>query len=251
VRGDLTQPATLAGACNGVDVVLSCAGATMVLGSRHDRQSFNAVDFAGNSNLLDEAERAEVEKFVYVSVHYNGLLRHTTYVEAHEAFVRRLTTSRVIHTVMRPTGYFSFFDDMVRFAARGRVPVIGDGTARTNPIHEQDLAEACVAAITQPEQEVELGGPAIYSREEIALLAFEALGRPARIVKVPAGVFRAVSWLLKPYNTRLSALLEFGTAVSQVDTIAPRRGTRDLLWYFRTRAGSLLPESRPAADVAR
>jgi uncharacterized protein YbjT (DUF2867 family) len=251
VRGDLTQPATLAGACNGMDVVLSCAGATMTFGNLRDRQSFDAVDHIGSTHLLDEAERAEVGKFVYVSVHYSGVLRHTAYIEAHEAFVRRLTTTRMDHTVMRPTGYFSFFDDMVRLAARGRLPVLGDGSARTNPIHEQDLAEACVAAIAQSEREIEIGGPAIYTREEIARLAYEAVGRPARIVKLPAALFRAAGWVMKPVNARLAALFEFGAAVSQVDAIAPRRGTRDLLWYFRTRSAALLPESRAAADVAR
>jgi uncharacterized protein YbjT (DUF2867 family) len=249
VNGDLTRPATIAGICKDVDVVLSCAGAPKTLGRARDRRSFHDVDFVGNGNLLDEAERAEVGKFVYVSVLYSGLSAHTAYIAAHEEFVRRLTTSRLEHTVMRPTGYFSFFDEMLRQAARGRLPVIGDGSARTNPIHEQDLAEACVAAIAQSEREIELGGPAIYSREEIARLAFEALGTPARLVRLPALALRAAGLVTRPFNPRLAALLEFGAVVSQVDAIAPRRGTRDLLWYFKTRSTAVQAELRHAAGV--
>jgi len=251
VTADITDPASLAGACRDVDVVVSCAGAAMTLGNAGDRSTFHQVDCVGNGNLLNEAEIAGVQRFVYVSVHYSGALRHTAYVEAHEDFVRRLTTSPIEYTVMRPTGYYSFFDDIVRLAARGKVPIIGDGTARTNPIHEQDLAEACVSAIEEPEQqEIELGGPAIYTREEIAELAFEALGRPMRTMKVPVSVLRAAGWAMRPFNARLAGLLEFGAMVSQVDAIAPRRGTRDLLWYFRTRAAVYLPASGAEADAA-
>lgn len=251
VTADLTDPASLAGACREVDVVLSCAGAAMTFGKARDRHTFHDVDCVGNGNLLNEAEIAGVQRFLYVSVHYSGALRHTAYVEAHEEFVRRLTTSPIEYTVMRPTGYYSFFDDIVRLAARGKVPIIGDGTARTNPIHEQDLAEACVAAIEEHEQqEIELGGPAIYTREEIVDLAFEALGRPVRTVKVPPAVLRAAGWAMRPFNPRLAGLFEFGAAVSQVDAIAPRRGTRDLLWYFRTRGAIYLPASGAAADAA-
>ena len=249
VNGDLTRPATIAGVCKDVDVVLSCAGAAMTLGRARDRQSFHDVDCVGNGHLLDEAERAEVGKFVYVSVLFSGLLRHTAYVAAHEEFVRRLTTSGMDHTVMRPTGYFSFFDEMLRLAARGRVPMIGDGSSRTNPIHEQDLAEACVAAIAHSDREIELGGPAIYSREQIALLAFEALGTPAKLVRIPAPVFRAASLVTRLFNPRLAALLEFGAVVSQVDAIAPRRGTRDLLWYFKTRSAAVQAELQQTANV--
>ena len=250
VTADLTDPASLAGACREVDVVLSCAGAAMTLGKARDRHSFHEVDCVGNGNLLNEAEIAGAQRFVYVSVHYSGALRHTAYVEAHEAFVQRLTTSPIDYTVMRPTGYYSFFDDMVRMAVRGRLPVIGDGTARTNPIHEQDLAEACVAAITGDEREIEIGGPAIYTRQEIAELVFEALGLPVRTMRVPAGVLRAAGWAMRPFNPRLAGLLEFGAVVSQVDAVAPRRGTRDLLWYFRTRGAVIAPGSRAAADIA-
>jgi hypothetical protein len=55
---------------------------------------------------------------------------------------------------------------------------------------------------------------------------------------------------MRPFNARLAGLLEFGAMVSQEDAIAPRRGTRDLLWYFRTRAAVYLPASDAEADAA-
>src|SRR3954467_15771950 len=64
--GDLRHADSLRSSCNGVDAVISCAGASMNLHNWQDRVSFPEVDWHGNRNLLEEARRAGVEKFVYV-----------------------------------------------------------------------------------------------------------------------------------------------------------------------------------------
>ena len=62
--GEVTQPETLEGVCDGNDVVFSSIGITRQQG----KLTFKDVDYQGNKNLLDEAKRAGVAKFVYVSV---------------------------------------------------------------------------------------------------------------------------------------------------------------------------------------
>lgn len=62
--GEVTQPDTLAGICDGIDVVFSSVGITRQKG----RLTFRDVDLQGNKNLLDEAKKAGVSKLVYVSV---------------------------------------------------------------------------------------------------------------------------------------------------------------------------------------
>src|SRR4028119_24704 len=49
-EGDLTDAESLRGCCDGVDAVLSCAGASMQLGDLGDRRSFEAVGSAGDRN---------------------------------------------------------------------------------------------------------------------------------------------------------------------------------------------------------
>jgi len=234
VRGDLLDPASLSAACEGVDVVFSCAGASMDLNDPRDRRGPLEVDWRGNRNLLEAARGAGVRRFAYVSVYGGEMMRHLGYTDAHERFVDDLVISGLEHTVIRPTGFFSFFGEMVKMARRGRGIVIGSGEARTNPIHEADLAVVCADALAGGAGEVPVGGPETLTRAEIVQLAFRALGRPPKLTRMPPGFFRAAAVVARPLNRRLAALLAFGAAVSQVDCVAPAHGTHRLEDYSRT-----------------
>lgn len=241
---DLAAPATLRAACEGVDVVFSCAGASMSLKDFRDRTGFAEVDYRGNLNLLEQAMEAGVGKMVYVSLFGGEELARTAYAGAHERFVRALGESGLPHTVVRPTGFFSFLDEILEMARAGRGPVLGSGEARTNPIHEADLAEVCAAAVTSGEREIPVGGPEVYTRREIVEIAFEAVGRAPKLIHVPPWTMRAAGAMAGLANPRIGALLEFGTLVSQVDAVAPAHGTRDLRGYFRERAGTEMNTKR-------
>ncbi|HEY0972436.1 MAG TPA: NAD(P)H-binding protein [Gemmatimonadales bacterium] len=232
VTGDLTAPSTLARVCDDVDAVIACGGASMRLAGWRDRASFTEVDHLGNLNLLARASAAGVRRFVYVSLFGAHAVAHTEYARAHEAFVGELERAGIPHTVVRPTGYFSTFAEMLPLAARGRAAVVGDGSARTNPVHEADVASCCVAALESGAREVEIGGPDVLTRREIAALACEAVGRPVVIRSVSPGVVRAATAPLRLLNPRIHALVEFGTAVSLVDAVAPAVGGRSLHDHF-------------------
>jgi len=238
VRGDLRDPATLGPACAGVHVVFCCAGASMNLGALRDRRGPVEVDWRGNANLLAAARSAGVRRFVYVSVFGAEGMRALEYTGAHERFADELRASGMEHAIVRPTGFFSFFGEIAKMAKRGRGVVIGGGEARTNPIHEADLAEVCADAAVGEAAEIAAGGPEIFTRAEIVELAFRAVGRPPkRPMHVPPGVFRGAAAVIRPLNRRIAAFRAFGAEVSQVDCVAPAYGTRRLEDYFRTFAG--------------
>lgn len=233
-EGDLTNPESLEGCCDGVDTVLSCAGASMRLDIWGDRISFSAVDFAGNRNLLAEAQRAGVGRFIYVSLHAAESLLRTEYARAHEGFVALLRRSGVPFTVIRPTGFFEFFGEILRMAQKGQGVVIGSGTARTNPVHEEDVAAVCAEAVRGTESEISVGGPHTLTRREIVELAFDVAGRPPKIRSVPPWLFRGLVSPVRLLNPRIHALMVFGAAVSTIDVVAPAVGQRDLRTYFRS-----------------
>jgi uncharacterized protein YbjT (DUF2867 family) len=237
-RGDLLRPETLPAACAGVDLVFSCAGASLDLRAFGDRRTYAEVDEHGNRALLDAARRAGVPRMAYVSLAGGPELAHVEYARAHEAFARALAVSGLTHTVIRPTGFFWTFGEMLRMARSGRGVVIGRGDARTNPVHEADLADACVDAAAAAVPAIEVGGPEVLTREEIARLAFAALGRAPKLSHVSPRVFGAMAAVMRPLHGRLAALLEFGAAVSVVDAVAPPYGTRTLAAYYREMAAS-------------
>jgi uncharacterized protein YbjT (DUF2867 family) len=236
VHGNLL--ASLEGICNGIDAVISCAGAAMDINNIRNKTSFYEVDYQGNLRLLSEAQRAGTAKFVYVSAFGAQTLR-SEYTDAHEAFATALQHSGMPHTVVRPTGFFSFMGEFVQMARRGAGFVVGSGTARTNPIHEADVAALCIQALFCDEPSIDCGGPDIFTREEIVRLAFQAVGKKPRITHVPARMYSVLPTLAKPFNPRIAALLDFGGKVSLYDCIAPQRGERRLLDYFTALAATM------------
>ncbi len=233
LKADLTVPTSLQDCCQGVEVVLSCAGASMNLANFTDRRSFMQVDYRGNCNLLQEAKNSGVRKFVYVSLAGADRLMHTKYVRAHEQFVLALKDSGLEYSVIRPTGFFYFYGEILKLAQRGVGFTIAKGEAKTNPIHEAELAGICAEAIGSADSEIAVGGEEVFSRREIAELAFEVLGRPPVIRQISPRLFKAMISPVHVLNPRVYALLEFGLAVSQGDCVAPRVGKLRLGDYFR------------------
>lgn len=233
VKADALDPRQLEGTCEGADVVFSCIGASVQPAVRKGRRSFENVDTPANLNLLREAENAGVNRFVYVSVAGHERFGHLRYVRAHETVVDRLLESGLSGAVVRPPGFFSAFREVLAMAEKGAIPVIGDGSARTNPIHDVDLAGMCADAVEGINQELVAGGPEILTRREIAELAFEALGREPKIRYVSPTLLRGMAPLMRPFSPRMADLTAFYTEVSTQDLVVPIAGTRLLRDYFQ------------------
>jgi len=229
VEGQITEPETLDGVCDGSDLVFSSVGVTR----QKDGLTFKDVDYQGNKNLLEVAIKAGVKKFVYVSAFNGPNLRHLHIIDAHEAFVDELKTSEIDYCVLRPTGYFSDMGEVFDMARKGRVWLIGSGNNRVNPIHGADLAAACVDAAEGDTHEIDVGGPETLTWHEVADLAFEVLGKPARVSRVPGWLMRSVVRLIKLFNRHQGDLLAFFTTMATTDAVAPQRGTQTLDHHYR------------------
>lgn len=228
--GEITEPATLRGAADGAELVCSTVGITR----QRDGVGYEQVDFAGNLALLREAERAPVERFLYVSVLHGPELRRTVALAAaKERFVDELRASSTAATVVRPTGFFSDMDAYLGMARRGTAWVFGDGRTRINPIAGADLARACLVAATDGADEVAVGGPDVLSHEEIARTAFAALGREPRVRHLPAGLATGASRLLRRLTPqRVYGPAEFLLEVLTHDMVAPASGRERLADHF-------------------
>ena len=76
--GEVTQADTLKGVCEDIDVVISTVGITR----QKDGMTYMDVDFQANANLIDEAKRSGVKRFIYVSVFNGEQMRHLKMCEA-------------------------------------------------------------------------------------------------------------------------------------------------------------------------
>lgn len=233
IVADLLHPGpSLDRALAGVDIVVSAAGQPCTMQSRADRSGFREVDYPINRALLDAALRHGVSKFAYISVLAGPRLRATAYVAAHEEFIEDLIASDVEHTVIRANGFFYSYLDLLEFVRRGIAISFGDGTARSNPIHEADLASACMEAIEGQDRDIGVGGPQEISRRAEIEMAFAAIGRKPRVLRVPDPLLGAALPILGLGDRRRAEMLEFLAAISRTDVLAPPHGKRRLSDYL-------------------
>jgi uncharacterized protein YbjT (DUF2867 family) len=236
VRGEVTDPASLEGACDGIEVVFSSVGITKQKGGL----TWKDVDYQGNKNLLEVAQRASVQKFIYASVFNGPNLRHLDIVRAHEDFVDVLKDSGIDYAVIRPTGFFSDMAEFYKMARRGRVYLFGRGDNKVNPIHGADLAVTCADALDGERQEIDVGGPEVLTYREIAQLALRVQGKPTRISSLPKFIVKSIIFVTRVLNRHQGELLAFMATAMTSDVVAPRTGTRTLEAYFEAlRSGEL------------
>ena len=182
---DARDLARLKGACDNIEVVISALGGSLQLGRTKDKATYWDVDYQANKNLLVEAQQAGVRKFIYVSVFQAEQMKGLAYGEAHAAFEAELKHSGLDYALIRPTGIFYIFEEFLKLARKGVVPLIGAGDVQTNPIDETDVAKVCVEAIGAAPKVIDLGGPKIFSRRELAELCFKRLGKPSTLHQIP------------------------------------------------------------------
>ena len=230
---DARDPAKLKGACNDIDVIISALGGSLQLGRTESNANYWDVDYQANKNLLTEAKQAGVRKFIYVSVFKAQEIKGSAYFEAHAAFEDELKRSGLDYAIVRPTGIYYIFDEFVKLARRGILPLFGDGSAQTNPIDEHDVARVCVAALEAPQNVFDIGGPEVFTRREISGLCFKVLGKKPRFIKYPIGLIRVLIKPLKLFDQRLFDLLDFAILVNHTDCVAPRVGEQKLENYLK------------------
>jgi uncharacterized protein YbjT (DUF2867 family) len=226
--GELTQPETLAGLMDGVDLVFSSVG----ISRQRDGLSFHDVDYACNRTLIDLAEAADVKRFTYVSMQGAENIMQLAITQAHEKVVEALRSSSLEHRIVRPCGYFGDMRALFDMARRGRVYLVGAGENKMTPIYGADLATICVRASLGDELEVEAGGPDLMTQREAAELAFDVVGKPPKITVVPMWLARTAVRLIGLLSKQYGDLADFIATAGEIDGVGPQVGTTTLRSYF-------------------
>jgi len=228
-EAEITKPKPLNRICDNIDAVISSIGITR----QKDGLTYMDVDYQANINLLKEAEKSGVKKFIYVSVLNGEKLRNLKICDAKEMFVEELRASGLDYCIIRPNGFFSDMADFFEMAKKGRIYLFGKGVLRTNPIHGKDLATVCVDAINGGDKELLVGGPETLTHQEIALSAFDVLGSKPKISYIPEWMRVSVLKLLKMFTgSKTYGPIEFFMTVMAIDMVAPEYGKYTLKEHF-------------------
>ena len=237
-QAEVTKPESLRDICKGIDTVISTVGITR----QKDGLTYMDVDYKANMNLLEEAKKARVNHFVYVSAIDGDKYRDLKIFEAKEKFVDALKSSGLVYTIVRPNGFFSDMEDFLHMAKSGRVYVFGSGNQKFNPIHGEDLARTIVNSLEEQPKELTIGGPDVISLNTIGELALTALDKPVKIVHLPDWSRKLTIWFLRTFTSvKTYGPIEFFLTLMAEDHIAPTYGEHRLKEYY-------IEEAKPRKD---
>ncbi len=206
VKVDMTDKSALKGLCDGADVVITTVGLT--------KASANVtaydIDFGANKNLLEEAKRAGVKHFAYVSVLKADKAPNVPMLDAKAKLETELKNSGLKWVIFRPTGYFydiaKVFMPMIE---KGKVTLLGKKPVHANVVDTPDFADFIVAHMTDENKLYNVGGKETYSYEELANLFFQAAGKEPKISRAPAWLFDVLANLPKNKKNGKQAIIRF------------------------------------------
>ncbi|MBR3005243.1 MAG: NAD(P)H-binding protein [Erysipelotrichaceae bacterium] len=194
---DATNPETLKGICDGVDTVIT----TMGLTTSSTRFTAYDIDYQGNLNLYNEAKKANVRKFNYISViscdepgAEKVPMLHAKYMLEQE--IKKGDMSYVIY---RPTGYFYDIAKVFKpYVDKGEMQLLkGYHNVKANVVDCPDFAKFIVEHMDDENVTYNVGGKETYTYEEMAKMCFRAAGKPVIIKDSPIWMFSILANLPK------------------------------------------------------
>lgn len=194
---DATNPETLKGICDGVDTVIT----TMGLTTSSTRFTAYDIDYQGNLNLYNEAKKANVRKFNYISViscdepgAEKVPMLHAKYMLEQE--IKKGDMSYVIY---RPTGYFYDIAKVFKpYVDKGEMQLLkGYHNVKANVVDCPDFAKFIVEHMDDENVTYNVGGKETYTYEEMAKMCFRAANKPVIIKDSPIWMFSILANLPK------------------------------------------------------
>jgi uncharacterized protein YbjT (DUF2867 family) len=178
--GDLKDPESMAAACRGVEAVISTASSTL---SRQPGDSIEAVDAAGQLNLVSAAKDANVKRFLFVS------FRRPPGISFPLADAKQQVENAIQSlnfTIIQASWFMQVWlspalgFDYVNATAR----IYGPGTSPISWVSFLDVAEMCALGLRHPAAErrtIEFGGPEALSPLEVVARFERISGRTFKL----------------------------------------------------------------------
>ena len=194
---DATNAKTLEGICDGCDIVITTMGLT---GASTKFTAYD-IDYQGNMNLYNEAVKAGVKKFNYISVIACNEPGAEKVPMLHAKFMveEELKKGSMDYVIYRPTGYFYDIAKVFKpYVDKGEMQLLkGYHGVKANVVDCPDFAKFIVEHMNDTNKTYEVGGKETYTYEEMAKMCFRAAGKPVIIKDSPIWMFGLLANLPK------------------------------------------------------
>ena len=213
VRGDLRDVDSVRRATTGVRTVVTTATAIGRALAGDRSATIEAVDLRGNANLIEAAEAAGVERFVFLSFRMTQQVESSPLGAAKRATEQRLARSSLREVIVRADMFQEVWLSKIVGLdwESGKAQIFGNGETPNSYVAVDDVAEGTVrlALHHDPPREVLFGAPQPLTRKQIVERFERATQRKLKRRHIPRAMLRAGSTVLrrvKPVQASLMAL---------------------------------------------
>jgi len=173
--GDITDFDAVREATAGKDTVVCAVGVPRRSPSGEKKPSPYDIEENGMENIVQASRRSGAGHIIYISVLGAALgdgippFHHGCRAKRNAEQV--LIGSGIAYTIIRPTGYFNDYREILYRAMAGTYRIVNDGSARAQPIDEQNVAEMLIASIGNGRARnsiIAAGGPEAFTKKQFA-----------------------------------------------------------------------------------
>lgn len=190
-EADITDPEAVAGATRGASIVVCAVGVPRFTAPGEKKLTPYELEQQGVQNIVAAAKKEGIKQIVYISA--LGVARGDNIPPFHHAHLAKknaehsIIESGIPYTILRPSGYFFDFRDLLAAAIAGRYHVVNEGTNRVQPLHQNDVAAILIASANNKKvlnKIIPLGGPEIFTYMELGQLFGTVLKQPVNVIQL-------------------------------------------------------------------
>ncbi|MER5432410.1 NAD(P)H-binding protein [Streptomyces sp. NPDC002588] len=211
VWGDLHDRQSLVRAVTGASAIVCTAQGGGGKGANGPR----GIEGAGIPSLIGVAQDAAIEHFVYFSTASARPDSPVEFFRLKFEVERTLRASGLAFSILRPTHLMDTWVEMLAepITKKGKAMVLGSGANPVSWVAGEDVARVAAALAVRPGEgwSADLGGPEALTLTQVnELIAVSLSTRIKGENKMPLGMLRAMSTLLKPFNQALARQMQMG-----------------------------------------
>ena len=189
VQANVRAAASVTRAVEGASGVVNLVGVLNESG----RQTFSRLQALGAKTIAEAAAAAGITAMVQMSAIGADTASASRYARSKAEGETHVLAALPSATILRPSiifgtgdGFFNRFAAMAQFLPA--LPLFGGGKSRFQPVYAGDVAKAVLAALQSDVargQTFELGGPGVYTFEELMRFIVTSIDRPRFLVPLP------------------------------------------------------------------
>jgi NADH dehydrogenase len=201
IAADVRDPSTVAAAIAGAESVVNAVSAYVETGS----VTYTAVHVHGAGNIATACQQQRVARLVHISGIGANPASRSKYIRARGLGELAVQKAFPPVTILRPSVMFAANEGLQAVLEKLTkstpiIPLIGGGHTRLQPVHANDVAEAVVQSLRNPDavgKTYELLGPETYTIRQILDLVLARKGRSRRFISIPFALASPLARLLE------------------------------------------------------